>query len=251
MIDAELDDEVDPDPNVNAEREDDGNLNQNGNGNGLNRPTGARRARRLRRKHKRQQKKQRKNKMKRIKERIRQYEKLEFYEWVKKFYSKLISVPEVRKMVHCRFGKDIGNVILEYLPSIMEEDDNVVMKEVETSKTMSDSYPTLQDPILDDYGMYGDEMDAFDEREDEEDDDEEIGNQNDNTSSCNPGNLLEFHHTSSGMSYRSHSSHQSLVDEDLGFLFHAPSKVDQRDCNTADLTNIIPSTLNSTGSNSL
>merc|ERR1719242_2236789 len=236
MIDAELDDEVDPDPNVNAEREDDGNLNQNGNGNGLNRPTGARRARRLRRKHKRQQKKQRKNKMKRIKERIRQYEKLEFYEWVKKFYSKLISVPEVRKMVHCRFGKDIGNVILEYLPSIMEEDDNVVMKEVETSKTMSDSYPTLQDPIIDDYGMYGEEMDAFDD-DLEEEDDGEIGTHHDHTSSCNPGNLLEFHHTSSGMSYRSHSSHQSLVDE--------------RDCNTADLTNIIPSTLNSTGSNSL
>merc|ERR1712141_531548 len=80
---------------------------------------GTRRARRLRRRHKRQQKKQRKKKMKRIKEKIRTYEKLEFYDWILNFYSKCTSVPRVRKLVNGRFGKDIGNVILEFLPSIM------------------------------------------------------------------------------------------------------------------------------------
>merc|ERR1712228_602062 len=86
------------------------------------RRAGPRRQRRIRRKHKRQQKKQKKNKLKKIREKIRKYEKLDFYEWVKEFYFKCCSIPMIRNRINEKFGADIGRIILSYLPTINDED---------------------------------------------------------------------------------------------------------------------------------
>merc|ERR1712129_627015 len=114
--------------------------------------------RRIRRKQKRIQKKQKKTKLKKIREKIRKYEKLDFYEWVKEFYKKCCCIPMIRNRINEKFGADIGRIILSYLPSIIDEDDDVVMKEVmvdlmmasndlsDRSRTFSDSY-NYNDPL--------------------------------------------------------------------------------------------------------
>eukprot|EP01083_Nonionella_stella_P049924 132958_1 len=176
---------------------------------------GTRRARRIRRKHKRQQRKQKKKNLKRIREKIRKYEKLEFYEWVKEFYSKCISIPMIRTQIMDRFGTDIGSIILMYLPSIVDEDDNVVMKEViddeiEISKSLSESYHDIMD--------------------------------NNNNSSHNTSHMMDW--------YSNHTNSNSLIDEDIHLLPRNQSILcyedfatnADRNCNNVDLSQLLNTT---------
>ena len=153
------------------------------------RKNGTRRARRIRRKHRKQQEKQKKNKLKKIREKIRKYEKLEFYEWVKEFYYKCISIPMIRNQINEKFGSDIGLIILSYLPSIIADDDNLIMKEViddDISKTISDSY---NDPLKDYYD-----------------------NNNNNEYNPNVINVMDFYSENGNTSH--HTTHSNSIIED-------------------------------------
>ncbi len=48
---------------------------------------------------------------------------------MKEFYNKCISIPLIRNQIVNKFGNDIGQIIFSYLPSIIDENDNVIMKE--------------------------------------------------------------------------------------------------------------------------
>merc|ERR1712130_1071712 len=127
---SNVEDDEDEEQKYDDQKENDVDLGQTNVVSKKNRKAGPRRQRRIRRKHKRQQKKQKKNKLKKIREKIRKYEKLDFYEWVKEFYYKCCSIPMIRNRINEKFGNDIGRIILSYLPTIIDDDDDIIMKEV-------------------------------------------------------------------------------------------------------------------------
>merc|ERR1712129_152134 len=183
---------------------------------GRGKKAGPRRQRRIRIKQKRIQKKQKKTKLKKIREKIRKYEKLDFYEWVKEFYKKCCCIPMIRNRINEKFGADIGRIILSYLPSIIDEDDDVVMKEVMVdlmmaSNDLSDRSRTFSD-------SYNDPLKTYLYDDDEEDEDtEDTEHIMDLYSTHNQSNHTTTNSNSTGddmNNYNQQKKRSSLLDYD-------------------------------------